>query len=117
MKAGRKLCLVLDFTHDILFQFFKLGVISIASLNFTCEDWCNTVFPVTYCLARKENSAAYLPMISALKNELLVPFGIELEKVIEIVFLHGHEACKISLGIEFPDSKQILCLQHARTNL
>ena len=35
LEAGRKLRLVLDFTHDILLQNFKLGVISIAGFHFT----------------------------------------------------------------------------------
>ena len=114
LEAGRKLRLVSDFTHDILLQNFKLGVISIAGLHFTRGDWCNTVIPGMYCLARQENTAAYLPMIQALKHEFFGRFEFVLEDVVKTVFTDGHDACKIALRIELPRSTHILCSQRTR---
>ena len=117
LEEGRKLRLVLDFTHKILHQSFKLGVISIACLHFSRGDWVNTVFPVFYCLSRNENSAAYLPLIQAFKHEMQTRFGINIEDFVVTVFTDGHEACKIALRIALPNAFQIFCLQHVRKNL
>ena len=100
LEQGRKLRLVFDFTHKILHQNFKLGVLAIAGLHFSRGDWVNTVFPVFYCLSRKENAAAYLPLLQAFKYEMQTRFQINIEDVIATVFTDGHEACKIALRVQ-----------------
>ena len=117
ISLGRGLRLVLDFTHDICQQRFKLGVVSIAAYHFVRGVWRSTVLPVFYCLSSKENTSAYLPLLQAVYEEFWNRFSLDLRSLVRTIFTDGAIAARIAIDLIFPDALQILCLQHAKRNL
>ena len=61
--------LVVDFTHDVCQQKFKLGMVSFAGDHFVRGFCRSRVLPVFYCLSSKENTSACLPLLQVVFEE------------------------------------------------
>lgn len=55
--------LVLDFTHDMCSQRYKVGVVAALGVHYNNYEWHSTIIPICFCISATENFDAYSKLI------------------------------------------------------
>ena len=117
IAKGTKIRLVFDFTHKICCEGYKLGAMFLAGHHFDNHEWKTSGIPICFCVAKEENSAAYLNMVSACKKIFWDKYGINIEEKLETGFSDGHSSFPNIFEAEFAASEHRLDLQHQKDNI
>ena len=97
--------LVLDFTHDVCRQRYKVGVLAVLGTHFSQSEWKGTVIPLIFAVSEKENEAAY-DLVVRNGVELLEEQGISLAAKVQGTYSDGHAGCHSSLLKFFPQAQR-----------
>ena len=115
MSPPGSIHLVIDFTHDVCSQSYKLGLIGILCHHYVDGEWRKPLIPVGWCSAVKENKEAY----HALTDIILDSFGkrgLNLADHVAATFSDGH-AASTPFAAAFPEAIHFDCLQHKKGNV
>ena len=117
-NKGGQFQILIDFTHDISKEKFKLGAVSVIGHHYDENHGQNsqTMVPIAYVLADQETGDAYSLLLKFAHKCISHLCGVDFLQQVTHIFVDGHCSDELLKGV-CPNAAVHRCVEHIKRNV